>query len=711
MSVNPEHLSNHAVATSRNDTPKGNMSFPDRNTSDAVNIKSNLSDNSLTSGHNKDSHGRMHSTGKVKLIDPRTSDKSEPAKEINVVLEEFRAEWKQEITKQPLSGPAAAKDSPRHDDDKSIKIEAHSSKELSRNHFTSQVEESRRRRNEIPAFIITEELLKKGSGPKSFEELEAIAGNQSTASCSTSREEYFLQKKRIKLSTEAPMPVESESILDLFLSDLAEVEDIPFFDIDLPRELAMKIFQYLDARDLCRCCQVSRAWKSLAEDDFLWSEICHRFGWEQNSSTIDHQEWKEVVREHVTRENDTQYNWKMRYGAFQQLEYVQGGVLSAVNSTGNSVVAGFSNGEVHFWDVEEGEERTFSPSSQALTLMDSDGSIPNYVFSVAVSPHFTAGYFSSGTLDIWKNDGRKSVHHTIPNAAHLWENKRVAAAQNSDIFVYSYGSTVKKISINESDVSSREVIFEGQVADFKSVPSNPDFLAITSRDTAAVHNWRQGSYRVMHNSIMQTITAMDANQKSLALGINTQFGASKVRIYDLCTGREEGDFKGLCSSVDVINMEFSPTQSFVVGSNCRASVFDTRSPDPVVTLGSIESRVHCVQMDEWKVVAGSTNGLVGVWDLRTNSRLWEAHNRHSVRYLHFWNQYLLTANLRPHQDLVDLENAFDGVAHRRDRGCINIYDFSQKVMREGLPDICHSEFNDPEAFNYNIRLAVPYDNI
>jgi hypothetical protein len=34
------------------------------------------------------------------------------------------------------------------------------------------------------------------------------------------------------------------------------VDDVPFFDIELPRELAMKIFQYLDPRDLCRCCQV-----------------------------------------------------------------------------------------------------------------------------------------------------------------------------------------------------------------------------------------------------------------------------------------------------------------------------------------------------------------------------------------------------------------------------------------------------------------------
>lgn len=36
-----------------------------------------------------------------------------------------------------------------------------------------------------------------------------------------------------------------------------EANDIPFFDIDLPYELALKIFQYLNRTELGRCAQVS----------------------------------------------------------------------------------------------------------------------------------------------------------------------------------------------------------------------------------------------------------------------------------------------------------------------------------------------------------------------------------------------------------------------------------------------------------------------
>lgn len=45
--------------------------------------------------------------------------------------------------------------------------------------------------------------------------------------------------------------------LQLFCLFQNEVNDIPFFDIELPYELALKIFQYLTCAELGRCAQVS----------------------------------------------------------------------------------------------------------------------------------------------------------------------------------------------------------------------------------------------------------------------------------------------------------------------------------------------------------------------------------------------------------------------------------------------------------------------
>ena len=35
-----------------------------------------------------------------------------------------------------------------------------------------------------------------------------------------------------------------------------EINTVPFFDVELPREIALQIFSYLSLKDLCSCAQV-----------------------------------------------------------------------------------------------------------------------------------------------------------------------------------------------------------------------------------------------------------------------------------------------------------------------------------------------------------------------------------------------------------------------------------------------------------------------
>lgn len=58
-----------------------------------------------------------------------------------------------------------------------------------------------------------------------------------------------------------------------------ELNTIPFFDVQLPREIAIAIFRYLNVKDLCTCARVSKSWRALAEDNVLWSVICQSQGY------------------------------------------------------------------------------------------------------------------------------------------------------------------------------------------------------------------------------------------------------------------------------------------------------------------------------------------------------------------------------------------------------------------------------------------------
>ncbi|XP_021246276.1 F-box only protein 16 [Numida meleagris] len=62
------------------------------------------------------------------------------------------------------------------------------------------------------------------------------------------------------------------------LQDQIPIEALDF-TTKLPRVLSLYIFSFLDPRSLCRCAQVSWAWKNLSELDELWMQKCLRFGW------------------------------------------------------------------------------------------------------------------------------------------------------------------------------------------------------------------------------------------------------------------------------------------------------------------------------------------------------------------------------------------------------------------------------------------------
>ncbi|KAJ3742066.1 WD40-repeat-containing domain protein [Lentinula detonsa] len=76
------------------------------------------------------------------------------------------------------------------------------------------------------------------------------------------------------------------SQLSLLTEQLAHLIRIDPFAV-LPREISLKVLRYLDATSLCRAAQVTKKWKSLADDDILWRGICeqhigqkcHKCGW------------------------------------------------------------------------------------------------------------------------------------------------------------------------------------------------------------------------------------------------------------------------------------------------------------------------------------------------------------------------------------------------------------------------------------------------
>ena len=162
-----------------------------------------------------------------------------------------------------------------------------------------------------------------------------------------------------------------------------------------------------------------------------------------------------------------------------------------------------------------------------------------------------------------------------------------------------------------------------------------------------------------------------------------------------------------------MNLSDSPPNSLCTGSfDKNVRIYDLRTEKVVQLLCGHEAIVTTVQMNDHLSVSGSQNGTVRVWDLRMGSQLWSTNARHPVRICKFTDTRLITANIPSEKNLrQNVWWADDLILHRRHRGIIRVFDFNSDNISAGIPDICFSNYNDTCGYNYNINLAVPYDDI
>lgn len=117
-----------------------------------------------------------------------------------------------------------------------------------------------------------------------------------------------------------------KSLLDQLIEDIDEITTIPFFDLSLPKEVGIQIFNHLGFKELCSCAQVSKSWKILAEDELIWYRVGCKLGYvrERDCTVMDRANWKGFVRGSILKERELRRNWKERICRLSNLEFERG---------------------------------------------------------------------------------------------------------------------------------------------------------------------------------------------------------------------------------------------------------------------------------------------------------------------------------------------------------------------------------------------------
>ncbi|KAM6965393.1 F-box/WD repeat-containing protein 8 [Aplochiton taeniatus] len=530
-----------------------------------------------------------------------------------------------------------------------------------------------------------------------------------TKKCGNSLQKYSEpQDKVIKLG---------DKLVDQFIQDLNEVNDIPFFDVELPYELASNIFQYLNRTELGRCAQVSKAWKALAEDEVLWFKMCLREGYHCDATVSDSPCWKSTLRDCRQSESTVRSNWKNRVGSISQLQFELGKVLCDVSSCDNFVLAGYTSGDVRLWDTLHWDATSsfLKPNHLSATTEPRP-----HVSHVQVNNTLAIAAYDDGCVDVWstKTGGEPIYHYQCPGRLH-----DLTLSSDSPVLASAAGAHVR---INRPDDRGywrtlRQAQLPKAVDRMLVVPGRGQcpLVALAAGDSVYLLSPGEEEPRTLHSVYGHPVTCLDASCSHAALGVKSSGwamhdGGNKIHMYSLETGQLEVSVGNSVGDFTCVNLRDSPPHLLVCGNkDRRVRVFDLRTGTSVTSLYAHYMGVTAVQADDWKIVSGGGEGLICVWEMRMGTKLWEMHNRHPVRHVCFHASTLVTANIPDEKSPRGACITDDDLtAHRRHRGVISHYDFSEDATsQDHILPICRSNYVESSGYNYNIGLAVPYDRL
>ncbi|XP_060049008.1 F-box/WD repeat-containing protein 8 isoform X2 [Erinaceus europaeus] len=313
-------------------------------------------------------------------------------------------------------------------------------------------------------------------------------------------------------------PGPGEQLVDQLIRDLNEMDDVPFFDIQLPYELAINIFQYLNRKELGRCAQVSKTWKVIAEDEVLWYRLCQQEGHLPESSISDYSCWKLIFQECRAREHMLRTNWKNRKGAVSELEHVPDAVLCDVHSHDGVVIAGYTSGDVRVWDTRTWDY--IAPFLESEYEEDEPGMQP-YVSFVRINSSLAVAAYEDGFLNIWDLRAGKYPTHRFEHDARI---QALALSKQDATIATASAFDVVMLGPNEEGYWQITAEFEVQkLVDYlEIVPDTGRYpVAVATAGDLVYLLKAEDSARTLHYVYGQPVTCLDVSASQAAFGVKS----------------------------------------------------------------------------------------------------------------------------------------------------------------------------------------------
>ncbi|KAG0170023.1 hypothetical protein DFQ28_004966 [Apophysomyces sp. BC1034] len=447
-----------------------------------------------------------------------------------------------------------------------------------------------------------------------------------------------------------------------FLSDAIQ----PFLRLDLttvlPTEICIKIFTYLDAQSLCAAAQVSRRWKTLADDDSLWHRMCEQHidkkcakcGWglpllqkrkilvqankrpreedfrdSRPSKRLDRRLWKDVYSERLVVER----NWRKNKSTNRVLKGHSAGVTCLQSCDAqNILVTGSSDKTVMVWDLGTGEVlRTLKGHTRSVRTLQFDGTklvtgsmdhtlrIWNYHSGKCIRTleghtagvihlHFNSQILASGSADHTVRVWNFAAGECYTLTGHLDAVNNVRIHQHSNYLLSSSDDGTIRVWDLERRTCNR--VLQGHLGSVQTaIPSMPGFL----------HQFDNG---VTETKLVQDASSGEVSERrseddgrcgrsSMPVVISGSLD-NTIKIWSFDNGSCLRTLFGHTHGISVLDYD---KLRLVSGSRDGSiKIWDIESGLPMHTMQAHKSAIHAVALSDTKLISASADGEIRICD-------------------------------------------------------------------------------------------------
>ncbi|KAI7905857.1 quinon protein alcohol dehydrogenase-like superfamily [Cokeromyces recurvatus] len=456
------------------------------------------------------------------------------------------------------------------------------------------------------------------------------------------------------------------------------------FTTIFPTEITKQIFSLLDATSLCSAAQVSKHWKSLADDDTLWHRMCEQHinrkctkcGWglpllqkrkvvfmdhrldntrkrsHSSNTACDNQDqkrfcpdtsyrksWKDIYSERLIIER----NWRNNYTTKRVLKRVHQGGISCLQfcESQNILITGSYDKTAIVWNLETGQVlRVLKGHARCIRTLQADDT------------KLVTGSMDN-TLRIWNYHTGQCIRilegHT-DGVVHLNFNCRILASGSAD-------ATIKiwNFQTGECFTLAGHTKSVNHVSIHKMSP-----LLVSSSDDHTIRIWdleKRACVRILKGHMAPVQTAIPSMPGFLHCFIkNSQLKSSKKgRRSNNSNSSSSSDEDEDNSNMNKLNIVSASTTTTTNNNKTRYYSSNKtnddciRSSEQVVISGSLDHTIkiwslesgECLQTlfghvqgiwslayDKLRMVSGSHDGTLKLWDIESGLPMYclEGHN-------------------------------------------------------------------------------------